>query len=45
MKQVYGSAQRLPWVSIKLSDGSIDERCAEPRLWFRHVDDIMEYRF
>jgi hypothetical protein len=45
MKQFYGSAQRVPCVSIKLSDGSIDERCAEPRLWFRHVDGIMEYRF
>ncbi len=45
MKQVYGSAQLLPWASIKLDDGSLDERCAEPRLWFRHVDGIMEYRF
>jgi hypothetical protein len=45
MKQVHGSAQRSPWVSIRLADGSLDERCAEPRLWFRHVDGIMEYRF
>lgn len=45
MKQVYGDTERRPWVSIKLSDGSLDERCAEPGLWFRHVDDVMEYRF
>lgn len=45
MKQVYGSPALLPWASIRLDDGSLDERCAEPRLWFRHVDGIMEYRF
>lgn len=45
MKEVYGSAQRLPWASIRLDDGSYDERCAERRLWFRHVDGIMEYQF
>lgn len=45
MKRCYGDSQLRPWASIRFDDGSLDERCAERRLWFRHVDGIMEYQF
>lgn len=45
MRQIYGDTQLRPWASIRLDDGSLDQRCAERRLWFRHVDGIMEYQF
>ena len=45
MKQCSGDTQLRPWASIRCDDGSLDERCAERRLWFRHVDGVMEYQF
>lgn len=45
MKQNYGDIKMRPWASIRLQDGSLSERCAEPSQWFRHTDGIMEYRF
>ena len=43
-KKVYGDDfEKYKYVTIKLDDGTIIEKCAEPRLWNIH-DGLPEYR-
>jgi hypothetical protein len=41
---VYGDwGYKIPWADIKLDEGYITKRSAEPRLWTRHEDGTMEH--
>lgn len=45
-KQKYGDSILRPYASIRLEDGSIDERCAERGCWWPNESDgVMEYRY
>lgn len=42
-KRVTGDSQHRPWATIRMDDGTIEERCAELPNWIEY-EGIMEYR-
>ena len=42
-KKVYGDTSKRRYAKIRLDDGTVVEKCAEPRLWIKY-DGLMEYQ-
>lgn len=43
LKKVYGDTSKRRYAKIRLDNGTVIEKCAEPKLWIMH-DGLPEYQ-